>query len=69
MTVRRMELDEEIADLVKWRDWADSEAFYYRRRGTEAHDRQHAIELEQCVSELDEIIANLRMSRKGNGDE
>jgi hypothetical protein len=60
MTVRTMALDDVIAAIAGIRDWSDREAFYYRRRGVDAHDRTHAIELEDNVKLLDDALGNLR---------
>jgi hypothetical protein len=55
--------DEQVAQLVTLRDWCDQQAFYYRRRGADQHDRQHAIDLEDSVRILDDVIGNLRRER------
>lgn len=64
MTVRAMTTDDQIADLVRVRDALDREAFYYRRRAVDTHDRQHAIDLEEHVAVIDDVVANLRLERQ-----
>jgi hypothetical protein len=63
MTLRSLDPDARIAHLTSLRDWCSDEAFYYRRRGVDAHDRQHAIDLEDAVRDLDDVIGNLRRDR------
>jgi hypothetical protein len=55
--------DEQLAQLATLRDWCSDEAFYYRRRAADQHDRQHAIDLEDSVRILDDVIGNLRRER------
>jgi len=62
MTVRAMGTRDQIAALVQIRDDLDREAFYYRRQASTGHDRQHAIDLEDHVAALDDVIGNLRMA-------
>lgn len=60
MTLPVMAKDDQISRLVVLRGSLDSAAFYYRRRGVDAHDRTHAIALEDGVATLDDVIGNLR---------
>jgi len=64
MTVPALSHDQLIADLVTTRDWAEREAFYYRRRAADSHDRTHAIDLEDMAATLAAVIANLRAERR-----
>jgi len=63
VTLRRLDAEDQIAILVAHRDWCSDEAFYYRRRAADHHDRQHAIDLENASRELDGLIGNLRRDR------
>jgi hypothetical protein len=64
MTAPQLTPEEILARLVLVRDWCTDEAAYYRRRPETRQDRQLAIQLEDWVRQLDEVIANLRMRRR-----
>lgn len=64
MTAPQLTLEEQIATEVALRDYLASEAHYYRNRAETGHDRQHAIQLEEWVLQLDAVIANQRMARR-----
>ena len=66
MTAPSLTPDEILALLVTIRDWAEKEAFYYRRRAADAHDRTHAIQLEDVNAWLEAIVANLRAARRAD---
>lgn len=66
MTAPQLTLDEQIATEVALRDYLSSEAAYYRRRAETGHDRQHAIQLEEWVTQLDAVISNRRMARRAD---
>lgn len=66
MTAPALTPEEILARLVTIRDWCETEAFYYRRRAADQHDRTHAIELEDVNAWLDAIVANLRTGRRAD---
>jgi len=66
VTAPQLNPDDQIATLVVVRDEAEAEAFYYRRRGVDQHDRHHAIQLEDWARALDAVVSNLRMARRAD---
>jgi len=66
VTAPQLSLEEQIATEVALRDYLISEAAYYRRRAETGHDRQHAIQLEEWVIQLEAVIANRRMARRAD---
>jgi hypothetical protein len=66
VTTPQLTPDEQLATEVALRDYLASEAAYYRRRADTGHDRTHAIQLEEWVTQLDAVIANRRMARRAD---
>jgi len=64
VTVRVMSQDEQLAALTVIRDYLDSQAFYWRRRGDSPADRQRAIDLEELAGLADDVLTNWRTQRR-----
>jgi len=55
-----------LTRLTELRSWCATEAAYYRRRADTPRDRQLAIQLEEWVAQLDDVVANVRMARRSD---
>jgi len=67
MTVRALSHDEVIVELENVRDQVAASAAFLRRTGWEnQYLRRHALDLEESVPRLDDVIGNLRVDRKAH---